>query len=110
MIRNQKGSFAVDDTKFANIDVVHFDNFQDLVKYMLVDPNYKWQGSGPETGDYMAKLKDIFNAVKGNFVFYKKVTTPPKLKFKLDGTQGKLKVRVYSPIGQTRYKWGGQCS
>lgn len=110
MIRNQKGSLAVDDTKFANIDVVHFDNFQDLVKYMLVDPNYKWQGSGAETGDYMAKLKDIFNLVKGNFVFYKKVTTPPKLKVKLDGTQGKLKVRVYSPIGQTRYKWGGQCS
>ena len=110
MIRNQKGSLAVDDTKFANIDVVHFDNFQDLVKYMLVNPNYKWQVGGPETGEYMSKLNNIFNSVKGNFVFYKKVTTPPKLKVKLDGTQEKIKVRVYSPLGQTRYKWGGQCS
>jgi hypothetical protein len=109
MIRNQKGSLAVDDTKFANIDVVHFSKFEDLVKYILVNPNYDWSGSGPETGDYMSRLKDIFNVVKGDFVFYKKVTTPPKLKFKLDGTQGKLRVRVYSPLGQTRYKWGGQC-
>lgn len=109
-IRNKKGSLAVDDTKFTNLEVIHFNTYEDLVKHLLVDPNYKIQG-GAETGDYMSKLKSIFNSVKGNFVFYKKLNSNdiPKLKVKLNGKQGKMMVRIYSPLGQTKYKWSGQC-
>jgi hypothetical protein len=110
MIRNQKGSYAVDDTNFSKMNVVHFNSFDELVKYMLIYPNYNWSDGGAETGDYMTKLKSIFNSVKGDFVFYEKVNTPKKLKVVLDGKQSKMSVRVYSPIGKTRYKWTGQCA
>ncbi len=109
MIRNKKGSSAVADTEFSKVDIVHFNNFNEFVKYMLVDPNYKWK-EGAETGEYMLKLKNIFNTVKGNFVFYKKLTEAPKLKSKLTGEQEKMMVRIYSPLGKTKYKWTGQCT
>jgi mRNA-degrading endonuclease RelE of RelBE toxin-antitoxin system len=121
-VSNEKGMFAVKDSSEKQLITKTFTTFEELVDFMLT-PEAKKNGydvfkSGLDTGDYMEVLKDMWGrpGYRGvrTFTFYDKDPyekgTQVKLKFKLNGHNKRVDVRIFSPLGKTDYSCVGHCA
>lgn len=121
-VANEKGMFAVKDSSQKQQITKTFTTFEELVDFMLT-PEAKKNGydafkSGLDTGDYMDVLKNMWGRPghRGirTFTFYDKDPyekgTQVKLKFKLNGHNKRVDVRIFSPLGKTDYSCVGHCA
>ncbi len=119
-ISKEKG-MAVKDSPQKKLITKHFDNFQDLVDFMITSEakssGYDAFTTGQDTGDYMKILKDMWGkpGYKGyrDFVFYDtepyKTGNKVRLKFKMNGDNKKFVIKIFSPLGKTDYQCIGHC-
>lgn len=120
-VANEKGMHAVKDSSQKKLITKTFTSFEELVDFMLT-PDAKSKGydaftTGKDTGNYMKVLKDMWGkpGYKGyrTFTFYDKdpylTKTPVKIKFKLNGNNRLVQIKIFSPLGQTHYNCVGVC-
>ena len=121
-VANEKGMFAVKDSSEKQLITKTFTTFEELVNFMTTPEaktnRYDVFSSGQDTGDYMEVLKNMWGkpGFKGyrTFTFYDKDPytkgTQVKLKFKLNGHNKRVDVRIFSPLGKTDYSCVGHCA
>jgi hypothetical protein len=121
-VSNEKGMFAVKDSSEKQLITKTFTTFEELVNFMTTPEaktnRYDVFSSGQDTGDYMEVLKNMWGkpGFKGyrTFTFYDKDPytkgTQVKLKFKLNGHNKRVDVRIFSPLGKTDYSCVGHCT
>ena len=120
-VAHEKGMHAVKDSSQKKLITKTFTSFEELVDFMLT-PEAKAKGydattTGKDTGNYVKILKDMWGkpGYKGyrTFTFYDKdpylTKTPVKIKFKLNGNNRLVQIKVFSPLGQTHYDCVGVC-
>ena len=120
-VANEKGMHAVKDSSQKKLITKTFTSFEELVDFMLTPEakakKYDAFKTGQDTGNYMKVLKDMWGkpGYKGyrTFTFYDKdpylTNTPVKIKFKLNGNNRLVQIKIFSPLGQTHYDCVGVC-
>jgi hypothetical protein len=120
-VANEKGMSAVKDSSQKKLITKTFNTFEELVDFMLT-PDAKKNGydafkTGQDTGNYMKVLKDMWGkpGFRGyrTFTFYDtdpyKTGTKVKVKFKLNGNNRLVQIKIFSPLGKTDYSCVGSC-
>jgi mRNA-degrading endonuclease RelE of RelBE toxin-antitoxin system len=117
----EKGISAAKSSSVKNLITKKFNTFEELVDFMLT-PEAKKNGydafkAGQDTGDYMKILKNMWG--KPGFRGYRTFTfydtdpyttgTPVKVKFKLNGNNRVVQIKIFSPIGKTDYSCVSNC-
>jgi mRNA-degrading endonuclease RelE of RelBE toxin-antitoxin system len=117
----EKGMSAAKSSSVKNLITKKFNTFEELVDFMLT-PEAKKNGydafkAGQDTGDYMKILKNMWG--KPGFRGYRTFTfydtdpyttgTPVKVKFKLNGNNRVVQIKIFSPIGKTDYSCVSNC-
>lgn len=117
----EKGMSAAKSSSVKNLITKTFTSFEELVDFMLTPEakknDYDAFKSGLDTGNYMKILKDMWGkpGFRGyrTFTFYDtdplKTGTPVKVKFKLNGHNKVVQIKIFSPIGKTDYSCYGVC-
>ena len=121
-VAHEKGISAVRDSAAKKLITKTFTSFEELVDFMLT-PEAKAKGydafkSGQDTGDYMETLRDMWGkpGFRGyrTFTFYDTdpytTKTPVKVKFKLNGHNRVVQIKIFSPLGKTDYSCVGDCT
>lgn len=120
-VANEKGMYAAKDSSQKKLVTKTFNTFEELVDFMLT-PEAKKNGydafkTGQDTGEYMKILRNMWGkpGFKGyrTFTFYDtepyKTGTPVKIKFKLNGNNRLVQIKIFSPLGKTDYSCVGAC-
>jgi hypothetical protein len=118
-ISAEKGISAVRDSSQKKLITKTFNTFEELVDFMLT-PEAKKNGydafkPGLDTGNYMKILRDMWG--KPGFRGYRKFTfydtyktgNAVKVKFKLNGNNRLVQIKIFSPIGKTDYSCVSNC-
>lgn len=121
-VAHEKGMSAVKDSSAKKLITKTFTSFEELVDFMLT-PEAKAKGYDPfkigqDTGEYMKVLRNMWGkpGYKGyrTFTFYDTdpytTKTPVKVKFKLNGNNRVVQIKIFSPIGKTDYTCDGVCA
>jgi hypothetical protein len=121
-VAHEKGMYAAKDSSAKKLITQTFTSFEELVNFMLT-PDAKKKGydaftAGQDTGNYMKILKDMWG--KPGFRGYRTFTfydtnpyttgTPVKVKFKLNGNNRLVQIKIFSPVGKTDYSCIGDCT